>query len=138
MNVQPLVIVGKVDPVADGDNAHPGVTQILQFPQALAVAAGESGEILDHQDVVCVIEQPLAQLLIALTLLKGVPGAVAVFKEGQAAAGKFFFDEILNDRLLVFDRGVVPVQLFVYGDSAVTRNVKSLYHKSFLLSTFIR
>ena len=137
LDVQPLVIVGKVDPVPDGDDAHPGVAQVFQLSQAFAVTAGESGEILDHQNVVCVIEQPLAQLLIALALLKGVPGAVAVFKEGQAAAGEFFFDEVLDDRLLVFDRGVVPVQLFIDGDSAVTRNVKRLYHKSFLLSIFI-
>ena len=70
------------------------------------------------------IEQPLAQLLITLTLLKGVPGAVAVFKEGQAASGKFFFDEILNDRLLVLNRGVVAVLFFIYGNAAVACDVK--------------
>ena len=132
-----LVVVGEIDPVPDGDDAHPGVAQILQLPQTLAVAAGETGEILDHQNVVCVIEQSPAQLLISFPLLKGVAGAVAVFKECQAAAGKFFFDKVLDDRLLVLNRGVVPVQLFVYGDSAVTGNVKGLYHKLPILSIFI-
>ena len=54
-------------------------------------------------------------------------GAVTIFEKGQAAARKFLFDKVLNDRLLVFDRGVVPIQFLIDGNSAVSGNIKSLY-----------
>ena len=94
-------------------------------------------QILDHQNVVCVIEQSPAKLLIPFALLKGVPGAVAVFKESQAAAGEFLFDKVLDDRLLVFDRGVVPVQFFIDGDPAVSRNIEGFYHNNNQLSILL-
>ena len=137
MDVEPLVIVGKVDPVPDGDDAYPGIAQILPLSQPLAIAAGETGEILDHQNVVCVIEQSPAKLLIPFALLKGVPRAVAVFKESQAAAGEFLFDKVLDDRLLVLNRGVVPIQFFIDGDPAVSRNVEGFYHNNHKLSILL-
>ena len=82
-------------------------------------------------------EQLPAHFLIALALLKGVPGAVAVFKEGQAAAGEFFLDEILDDRLLVFDGRVVPIQFFIDGDPAVSRNIEGFYHNNHQLSILL-
>ena len=52
--LQPVVIVGKIYPVTDGDNAHTGIAQVLQFHKAAAVAAGETGKVLDHKDIVLV------------------------------------------------------------------------------------
>ena len=125
--LQPVVVVRKVDAVADGDDAHAVVAQVLQLHQAAAVAARESGEVLDDQDVKLMGEKLFAHLLVALALLKGVARAVAVFEECQTAAGEFLPDIILNDCLLVLDGGVVAVQLLVNGDTAVARNVKFFY-----------
>ncbi len=58
LDLQPVVVVGEVDVVPDGDDPHPGVPQVLQLHQPPAVAPGETGEVLDDQDVVLVGHQP--------------------------------------------------------------------------------
>ena len=88
LDFQPVVVIGEVHAVADGDDAHARVAQVFQFHQTARVAAGEAGKVLDDENVVFVAHQPPAHLLIALALLKGVAGAVAVFKECQRAAGE--------------------------------------------------
>ena len=128
LDFQPVVIVGEVDAVADGDDAHAGVAQVLQFHQAAAVAAGEAREILDEQNVILVGHQAAAHLLIALALLKGVAGAVAVLKEGEAAARKALLHKVADDGLLVFDGDVIPVQLIVHGNAGVTGDVEGFDH----------
>ena len=60
--------------------------------------------------------------LIALPLLKRIAGAIAVFEKGQRAVRKAMLDKIRDDGFLVFDRGVVPIQLFVYRNAAVARD----------------
>ena len=67
-----VIIVWKVNSVPDGDNADTSVAQIIQFHQSAAVAAGESGKVLDDEDVILVAHQAAAHLLIALALLKCV------------------------------------------------------------------
>ena len=128
LDFQPVVVVGEVDAVADGDDAHAGVAQVLQLHQAAAVAAGEAREILDEQNVILVGHQAAAHLLIALALLKGVAGAVAVLKEGEAAARKALLHKVADDGLLVFDGDVIPVQLIVHGNAGVTGDVEGFDH----------
>ena len=128
LDFQPVVVVGEVDAVADGDDTHAGVAQVLQLHQAAAVAAGETREILDEQDVILVGHQATAHLLIALALLKGVAGAVAVLKEGEAAARKALLHKVADDGLLVFDGDVIPVQLIVHGDARITGDVEGFDH----------
>ena len=70
------------------------------------------------------VQQIPAHLLVAFPLLKGVAGAITVFKKGQRAAGEAFFYVFLDDGFLVLDGYVVPVQLVVYGDSGVAGDVK--------------
>ena len=128
LDLQPVVVVGKVDAVPDGDDSHPRVPQILQLHQPPAVSAGEPGEVLHHQNVILVGHQPLPHGLIALPLLECVAGAVPVLIEGKGAAGEFLPDKILDDGLLVFDGHIVPVQLVVHRNSAIAGDVKSLGH----------
>ena len=101
---------------------------LLQLHQAAAVAAGEAREILDEQNVIPVGHQAAAHLLIALALLKGVAGAVAVLKEGEAAARKALLHKVADDGLLVFDGDVIPVQLIVHGNAGVTCDVEGFDH----------
>ena len=103
LDFQPVVVVREVDVVADRDDPGPGVPQVLQLDQAAAVAAGEAGEVFDNQDVVLMVHQAPAHLLVALPLLEGVAGAVPVFVEGEAAAGEVLADVVGNDGFLVFD-----------------------------------
>ena len=114
LDLQPVIIVGKVNAVADGDDADACVAQILQLHQATAVAARESGEVLDDEDIIPVLHQSAPHGLIALPLLKRITGAIAVFEKGQRAVRKAMLDKIRDDGFLVFDGGVVPIQLFVY------------------------
>ena len=72
--------------------------------------------------------QAAAHLLIALALLKGVAGAVAVLKEGEAAARKALLHKVADDGLLVFDGDVIPVQLIVHGNAGVTGDVEGFDH----------
>ena len=124
LDFQPVVIIGKVDAVADGDDAHARVAQVFQLHEAARVAAGETGKVLDDENVVFVLHQPPAHLLIALALVEGVAGAVAVFKKHQRAAGKVGFYIIFDDGLLVFDGDVLLLLLIVYGNAGIARNVK--------------
>ena len=114
LDLQPVIIVGKVNAVADGDDADACVAQILQLHQATTVAARESGEVLDDENVIPVLHQSAPHGLIALPLLKRITGAIAVFEKGQRAVRKAMLDKIRDDGFLVFDGGVVPIQLFVY------------------------
>ena len=127
LDLQPVIVVRKVDSVADGDDAHAVVAQILQLHQPAAVTAGEAGEVLNHENVELVGDQALAHLLIPLALLEGVAAPVAVFKHRERAPRKPLRDKLLNDRLLVLNRSVVPVLLLVHGDAAVPGNVESFY-----------
>ncbi len=124
LDLQPVVIVGEIDVVSDGDDPDPRVPQVLQFHQTPAVAPGKAGEILDDEDVVAVGHEPTSHGLVALPLLEGVAGAVPVLIEGEGAAGELAFDKVLNNGLLVFNGSVVPVQLLIHGDAAVARNIK--------------
>ena len=124
LDFQPVIVVGEVDPIADGDDADAVITQILQLHQPPAVAAGEAGKVFDNQNVDPVIQHLLSHAPVAFPLLKGVAGAVPVFIKGEGASGKSAGDEILDNGLLVFDGGVVSVQLFIDRDAAITGNVK--------------
>ena len=124
LDFQPVVVIGKVDAVADGDDAHARVAQVFQLHEAARIAAGETGKVLDDEDVIFVPHQPPAQLLIALALVEGVAGAVAVFKKRQHAAGKVGFYIIFDDGLLVFDGDVLLFLLIVHGNAGIARNVK--------------
>ena len=128
LDFQPVVVVGEVDVVPDGDDADAGVPQVLQLHQAAAVAAGEAGEVLDDEDIFAVGHQLPAHGLVTLPLLEGVTGAVPVLEEGEGAVGELLPDERFNDGFLVFDGGVVPVQFFVYGDAAVAGDGKVFNH----------
>ena len=124
LDFQPVVVVGEINAVPDGDNPHPGVPQVLQLHQSPAVAPGEAGEVLDNEDVVLVAYQPLPHGLVALPLLKGVAGAVPVLIEGEGAVGEFLFDKVLDDGLLVFDGHIIPIQLIVHRNAGITGNGK--------------
>ena len=125
LDFQPVVVIGEVHAVADGDDAHARVAQVFQLHEAARVAAGEAGEVLDDENVVLVAHQPPAHLLIALALLERVAGAVAVFKKRQRAAGEVGFHIVLNDGLLVFDGDVFLLLLIVYGNAGIARDVKT-------------
>ena len=137
LDLQPVVVVGKVDVVPDGDDPDPRVTQVLQLHQPPAVAPGEAGEVLDDEDVLPAAHQLPAHGLIALPLFEGVAGAVPVLVEGESAVGETLFYEVLDDGLLVFDGGVVPVLLLVYGNTAVTGDVKAFDHGCSFLSAML-
>ena len=72
--------------------------------------------------------QPPAHLLIALALLKGVAGAVAVFKECQRAAGKMGFYIVLDDGLLVLDGDILLLLLIIHGNTGIARDIKAFDH----------
>ena len=133
LDFQPVIIVRKVDAVADGDNANARVTQVFQLDQTARVAAGETGEILDDEDAVPVAHQAAAHFLIALALLERVAGAVAVLEKGQAAAGKLCFYEVLDDGFLVLDRYVVAVEFVIDGNAGVACYAEGFCHGAFLL-----
>ena len=101
--LEPVVVVGEVDGVADGDDARACVAQVLKLDKAAAVAAREAGEVLDDEDVEPVGQQLAAHGLIALALLKGVARAVAVLVEYELRAGELMLDEVGDDGLLVLD-----------------------------------
>ena len=132
LDFQPVVVIGEVHPVADRDDAHARVAQVFQLHQTARVAAGKAGEVLDDEDVVFVAHQPPAHLLIALALLKGVAGAVAVFKERQRAAGEVGFYIVLDDGLLVLDRNVLLILLIIHGNAGIARDVKCFGHDRLL------
>ena len=128
LDFQPVVVIGKVDAVADGDDAHACVAQVFQLHEPARIAAGEAGKVLDDENVVFVAHQPPAHLLIALALLKGVAGAVAVFKKRQRAAGKMGFYIVLDDGLLVLDGDVLLILLIIHGNAGIARNIKAFDH----------
>ena len=128
LDFQPVVVIGEVHAVPDGDDAHTRVAQILQFYKTARVAAGEAREILDDENVVLVAHQPPAHLLIPLALLERVPRAVAVFKKRQRAAGEVGFYIVLDDGLLVLNRDVLLILLIIHRNTGIARNVKCFNH----------
>ena len=70
--LEPVVVVGEVDIVADGDYARARVAQVLKLDEAAAVAAREAGKVLDDKNIEPVRQQLAAHGLIALALLKGI------------------------------------------------------------------
>ena len=132
LDLQPVVVIGEVDAVADGDDAHARVAQVFQLHEAARVAAGKTGKVLDDENVVFVAHQPPAQLLIALALLKRVAGAVTVFKKRQRAAGKVGFYIVLDDGLLVLNRDVLLILLIIHGNAGIARDVKCFDHDRLL------
>ena len=128
LDLQPVVIVRKVNAVSDGNNAHACVAQIFQLDQTARVAAGESGEILDDEDVVSVAHQSAAHLLIALALLERVAGAVAVLEKRQRTAGEVRLYVVVDNGLLVLDGDILLVLLIVNGNAAVACYVKGFGH----------
>ncbi len=72
LDFQPVVVVGKVDAVPDGDDTHARVSQILQFHQSSTVPAGKTGEVLDEKNVLPVGHQLTPHKLIPLPLFKGI------------------------------------------------------------------
>ena len=125
LDFQPVVVIGEVHAVADGDDAHARVAQVFQLHKPARVAAGETGKVLDDEDVVFVAHQPPAHLLIALALLKGVAGAVAVFKKRQRASGEVGFYIVLDDGLLVLNRDVLLILLIIHRNTGIARDVKA-------------
>lgn len=130
LDFQPVVIVGEVDVVPDGDDADARVPQVLQLHQPPAVAAGEAREVLDDEDVLLMAHQFPAHFLIAGPLVEGVARLVPVLVKGQGAVGKLLLDEVHDDGLLVLNGGVVPVQLLVHRDAAVAGNIEFFNHRS--------
>ena len=128
LDFQPVVVIGEVHVFPNGDDADARVPQVLQLHQAPAVAAGEAGEILDDEDILFVANQLPAHGLIAGALVEGVAGAVTVLVEGQGAVGEPLFHKVLNDGFLVFDGGVVPIQLLVHGNATVAGDVEVFDH----------
>ena len=98
--LQPVIVVGEVDVVADRDDTDTRVAEVFQLHKPPAVAAGEAGKVLDHQDLVVVGHEAPAHGLVALPLFKGVAGAVPVLMEGERAVGEFALHEVLNDGFL--------------------------------------
>ena len=125
LDFQPVVVIGEIHAVADGDDAHARVTQVFQLYKAAAVAAGKAGKVLDDENVVFVAHQPPAHLLIALALLERVAGAVAVFKKRQRAAGEVGLHIVLDDGLLVLDGDVFLILLIIHGNAGIARDVKA-------------
>ena len=128
LDFQPVVIIGKIDAVADGNDAHSGIPQVLQFHQAAGIAAGKTGEVLDHQDIVLMGNEALAHSLVAFPLLKGVAGAVPVLVKGQGTIREALLHKVLDNGFLVFDGDVIPVQFIIHRDAAIARNVKAFGH----------
>ena len=128
LDLEPIVVVGEVDVVPDGEDAHPGVAQVLQLHEAPAVPARKARKVLDDQQVQLVRHEQPAHPLIPLALLKRVARAVAVLEKVQLAAREMGADVFPDDALLVLDGDVVPVQLLVHGDAAVARDSMDLRH----------
>ena len=128
LNFQPVVIVGKVNVVSNGDDAHPSVPQILQFHQPPGISPGKSGKILHNQNVILMPDQPLSHGLVALPLLKGIAGTVPILIKGQAAAQESAVHKVPDDGFLIFNGHIVPVQLLVHRDPAVSGNVIGFGH----------
>ena len=83
LDLEPVIVIWKVDAVADGDDPYSGITQVFQLPETAAVAARETGKVFYDQYVIFVRHQPHPHSLIAFTLIKGIAGAVTVFIEGK-------------------------------------------------------
>ena len=128
LDFQPVVIVGEVDVVPNGNDANACIPQILQFHQPPGISPGKSGKILHHQNVILMPDQPLSHGLVALPLLKGIAGTVPILIKGQAASRKTAVHKVPDDGLLVFNGNVIPVQLLIYRDAAVAGNVKGFGH----------
>ena len=111
---QPVVIGGVIDVVADGNDAYPLVAQGFQFYQARSVSSGEAREVFDYQNVVLITEQLAPHFLVALALFKGIAALVPVLVEVELRVWEVGFNIVLNDSLLVFNRGIFLVQLIVY------------------------
>ena len=128
LDFQPIVVIGEVHAVPDGDDPDARVAQVFQLYQSARVAAGETGKILDDENIVLVGHESPAHLLIALALLKRVAGAVAVFKKRQRAAGKVGFYIVLDDGLLVLNRDVLLILLIIHRNTGIARDVKCFNH----------
>ena len=128
LDFQPVVVIGEIHAIADGDDAHARVAQVFQLHQTARVAAGEAGKVLDDENIVLVGHESPAHLLIALALLKRVAGAVAVFKKRQRAAGEVGFYIILDDGLLVLNRDVLLILLIIHRNTGIARDVKAFDH----------
>ena len=130
LDFQPIVVVREVHVLPDGNDTDSGVPEVFQFHQAAAVPAGETGEVLDDEDILFVAHQLPPHGLVVLPLFEGVARAVPVLVEGQGTAWEFLLYEVRDDGLLVFDGGVVPIQLLIYRDAAVSGNIKAFNHGS--------
>ena len=128
LDLQPVVVIREVDVIANRNDPHARIAQILQLYQSARVAAGKAGEVLDDENVVLVAHQPPAHLLIPLALLECVAGAVTILKKRQRAVRKVRRYKILNDGLLVFDRHIVAVEFLIDRNAGIPRNVKAFYH----------
>ena len=116
------------DVVTDGDDPYSLVAQGFQFHQARAVSSGEAREVFDYQNVVLITEQLAPHFLIALALFKGVAALVPVLVEVELRIWEIGFYIVLDDRLLVFDRGVFLVKLIVNRDTAVGGDIEFFGH----------
>ena len=117
--LHPLVAGGVIYPVADCYNTHAAVTQVLKLHQTLAVAAGETAEVLDHKYLVFAANKLSAHYLIELALVEGVARAVSVRVECKLRFRELCPHIVLDYGFLVLNRGVVPVEFLVYRYSAV-------------------
>lgn len=119
MDPQPIIVGGIVDVVTDGDDPYSLVAQGFQFYQARSVPSGEAREVFDDQNVVLIAKQLAPHFLISLALFKGVAALVPVLVEVELRIWKIVFYIVLDDCLLIFDRGVFLVQFIVNRDTAV-------------------
>ena len=128
LDFQPIVIVGIVDVVSDGNDPHPCIPQILQLHKPPGVAPGETGKVLHHQNVDFMGHHVPAHPLVVLPGLKGIAAAIPVLIEGQPGAGELPMDKVRNDRFLIFDGGVVLILdvVILKGNPGIPRNIKNL------------
>ena len=133
LDLQPIIVIGEVYAIPNGDDPHPRVSQVFQLHQPPAVPSGEAGEILDDENVLLMGHQFPAHFLIAGPLVEGITRLVPVLIKGKSGPGEFLTDKTLNDSLLVLDGGVIPVQLLVHGNPAVAGKVKGFNHRFHLL-----
>ena len=130
LDLQPVIVVGEVDAITYGDDAHTCVAKILQLRQASTIAASKTGEVLDQEDVELAGHEAPAHFLIALPMAEGVTGTVPILKKSEAAAGEMGLYIVGEDGFLVLDGNIFLIQLIVHGDAAVAGDVEGFSHSN--------
>ena len=120
LDQHPLVFGGIVNIIADGDDSDAGITQRFQFEKPQTVAAGETREVFDNQNMHCSGHQLGTHPLICFSLGEGVAASVTICKHCQLRVGKVLRYIALDDFFLVFDAGILLlVFVEVNGDTRI-------------------